>query len=136
LLQRGGKRPQEERRGCSCGVLLLFGGGCSGESCSSSILIAAEKGISRRANCLVFALAVFIIRRASQETVFFFTPAVFYSHRAPRGCNGPVGNPPPRGNSGLQRTRTDAILKKFDFKMNFKLKINIKWDRTNFISIQ
>jgi hypothetical protein len=34
-------------------VLLLFGGGCSGESCSGGILISAEKGISRRANCLV-----------------------------------------------------------------------------------
>jgi hypothetical protein len=66
----------------------------------------------------------------------FFTPAVFYSRRAPHGCNCSEGNPPPRGNPGLQRIRTDTILKKFEFKMNFKLKINIKRDRTNFISIQ
>jgi hypothetical protein len=37
LLQRGSKRPQEKRRGCSCGVLLLFGGGCSGKNCSGVI---------------------------------------------------------------------------------------------------
>jgi hypothetical protein len=31
-----------------------------------------------------------------------------------------AGNPPPRGNSGLKSTRTNEILKKFQFKMNFK----------------
>jgi hypothetical protein len=36
-------------------------------------------------------------------------PAVSY-HQA--GANCSAGNPPPRGNSGLKRTRTDAILKK------------------------
>jgi hypothetical protein len=86
LLQRGGKRPQEERRGCSGGVLLLFGGGCSGESCSGSMRNSAEKGIPQRASCLVFAPAVFKIRRAPQETGFF-APAVFYSPRAPHGCS-------------------------------------------------
>jgi hypothetical protein len=30
------------------------------------------------------------------------------------------GNPPLRGNPGLKCTRTDDILKKFEFKMNFK----------------
>jgi hypothetical protein len=30
------------------------------------------------------------------------------------------GNPPPRGNPGLKCTQTDNILKKFEFKMNFK----------------
>jgi hypothetical protein len=64
LLQRGGNRPQEEKRGSSCGILLLFGGGCSGENCSGDIRISVERGISRRANCLVFAPAVFKIRRA------------------------------------------------------------------------
>jgi hypothetical protein len=68
LLQSGGKRPQEEKRGCSGGVLLLFGGGYSRESCGD-IWISVEKGISRRANYLVFA------------------PAVFYSSRAPHGCS-------------------------------------------------
>jgi hypothetical protein len=46
-------------------------------------------------------------------------PAVSY-HQA--GANRSAGNPPPRGNPGLKRTRTDAILKKFDQKMNFKFK--------------
>jgi hypothetical protein len=35
-----------------------------------------------------------------------------------------------------ERTWTDAILKKFDRKMNFKLKINVQRYRTNFRSIQ
>jgi hypothetical protein len=60
----------EQQFGPFRGVLLLFGGGCSGESCSSSIRISAEKRISQRANCLVFAPAVFEIRRAPKETVF------------------------------------------------------------------
>jgi hypothetical protein len=47
-----------------------------------------------------------------------------------------VGNHPPRGNPGLKCTRTDTILKKIEFKMNFKLKINVKRDHTNFRSIQ
>jgi hypothetical protein len=47
-----------------------------------------------------------------------------------------TGNPPPGGNPGLKCTRTDAMLKNFEFKMNFKLKINAKRDRTNFRSIQ
>jgi hypothetical protein len=52
LLQRGGKRPQEERRSCFCRIL-LFGGGFSVESCSGGIWSSAERGISRRANSLV-----------------------------------------------------------------------------------
>jgi hypothetical protein len=47
-----------------------------------------------------------------------------------------AGNPPPRENPGLKRTRTDDILKKFDQNMNSKLKINVQRDRTNFRSIQ
>jgi hypothetical protein len=66
----------------------------------------------------------------------FFSPAVFYSRRAPRGCNCFEGNPPPRGNPGLKRTWTNAILKKFEYKINFKLKINVKRDRTSFRSFQ
>jgi hypothetical protein len=67
----GGKRQLEERRGCSSGqrnkmrLLMLVGGGCSG-----GIRNSAEKGISWRGNCQVFAPAVFEIRRAPQETVF------------------------------------------------------------------
>jgi hypothetical protein len=37
------------------------GGGCSAESCSGGIWNSAEKGISRGANCQVFAPAVFKI---------------------------------------------------------------------------
>jgi hypothetical protein len=65
---------------------MLFGGRCSGENCSGDIRISAERGISRRANCLVFAPAVFEIRREPKETGFV-APAVFYSRRAPRGCS-------------------------------------------------
>jgi hypothetical protein len=32
---------------------------------------------------------------------------------------------------GLKRTWTDAILQKLEFEMNFRLKINVKQDRTN-----
>jgi hypothetical protein len=86
MLKRGGKRLQEERRGCSCGILLLFRGECSGESCSGGIQSSAERGISRRANGLV------LLRRYSKyaehlRKPFFFALAVFYSHRAPRGCS-------------------------------------------------
>jgi hypothetical protein len=31
-----------------------------------------------------------------------------------------AGNLPPRGNPGLKSTRADDILKKFEFKLNFK----------------
>jgi hypothetical protein len=34
------------------------------------------------------------------------------------------GNHPPKGNPGLKHTRMDAILRKFDWKYNFKLKLN------------
>jgi hypothetical protein len=44
-------------------------------------------------------------------------PAVSYHHA---GANCSAGNPPPRGNPGLKCTQTDAILKKFVGKMNFK----------------
>jgi hypothetical protein len=60
-------------------------------------------------------------------------PAVSYHHD---GANCSAGNPPPRGNPGLKRTRMDAILKKFDRKINFKLKINVQQHRMNFRSIQ
>jgi hypothetical protein len=59
-------------------------------------------------------------------------PVVFFNHT---GANCSAGNPPPRGNPGLKRSWMDAILKNFDLKMNFKLKINVQRDRTNFRSI-
>jgi hypothetical protein len=49
---------------------MLIGGGCSAESCSGGIRNSAEKGISRGANCQVFAPAVFEIHRAPLETGF------------------------------------------------------------------
>jgi hypothetical protein len=54
-------------------------------------------------------------------------------YRWSKNCS--AGNSPPRGNPGLKHTQMDAILKKIEFKMNFGLKINIMWDRTNFRSI-
>jgi hypothetical protein len=52
------------------------------ESCSGGIWISAERGISRRANCLIFALAVFKIHRA--PLVFLYRCAFSYSHG--QGC--------------------------------------------------
>jgi hypothetical protein len=59
--------------------------------------------------------------------------AVYFHHA---GANCFAGNPPPRGNPGLKCTRTDPILKKFDWILNFKLKINVQRVRTSFRSIQ
>jgi hypothetical protein len=126
---------------------MFVGGGCSVESCSGGILNFAEKRISRGANCQVFALAVFEIRRAPRVFLYCFAhfPAVIvrvatlliYLSKNPqnfpqskienrRSKNRSAGNPPQFLNPGLKSTRTDAILKKFEFKMNFKLKINLK----------
>jgi hypothetical protein len=55
---------------------------------------------------------LFEIRRSTSGNRFF-APAVFSSRRAPWGGNCSAGNPPPRENPRLKRTRTDAILKKF-----------------------
>jgi hypothetical protein len=60
-------------------------------------------------------------------------PAVSY-HLA--GANFSAGNPPPRGNPGLKSTRMDAILKKFDKKINFEFLKNVQRDHANFRSIQ
>jgi hypothetical protein len=46
------------------------------------------------------------------------SPPAFSYHHA--GANCSVGNPSPRENPGLKRTRTDAILKKFNQIMNLK----------------
>jgi hypothetical protein len=136
---------------------MLVGGGCSAESCSSGIRNSAEQGISRGANYQVFAPAVFKIRRAScvfpnrfahfpVVMVRVATLLIYLSKNLPnfpqskveyrRSKNCSAGNPPPFVNLGLKSTRADAILKKIEFKMNFKLKINLKWDRTKFRSIQ
>jgi hypothetical protein len=56
---------------------MLVGGGCFGESCSGGIWNSAEKGISGRANCQVFALPVFEIHKALQKTVFFWLRQYF-----------------------------------------------------------
>jgi hypothetical protein len=132
---------------------MLVGGGCSAESCSGGIRNSAEKGISQGANSQVFAPAVFEIRRAPRVFLYRFphfpvvmvrvaTLLIYLSKNPPnfpqskieyrRSKNCSAGNPPPFVNPGLKRTRTDAILKKFAFKMNFKSKINLKRDRTKF----
>jgi hypothetical protein len=51
---------------------MLIGGGCSAESCSGGIRNSAEKGISRGANCQVFAPAVFEIRRTPRVFLYGF----------------------------------------------------------------
>jgi hypothetical protein len=117
---------------------MLVGGGCSTESCSDGIRNSAEKGISRGANCQVFAPAVFEIRRALRVFIYRFAHfpvgmvrvatlliyltknppnllSVFYfrqskiEYRWSKYCS--AGNPPPFVNPGLKRTRMDAILK-------------------------
>jgi hypothetical protein len=113
---------------------VLFVGGCSGENCSGGIQISSERGISQGANFLVFAPAVFKICRAPQETVFFGSGSILFMQSTTWVfCS--AGNTPPRGNPGLKCTLADGILEKFEFKMNFKRKINVKRDRTNYRSI-
>jgi hypothetical protein len=91
--------------------------------------------IPREHNCLVFAPAVFEIRRAPQETGFFCSRGILFTQSTTWVfCS--AGKSSPRGNPLLTCTRTDDILKKFEFKMNFKLKINVKQDHANFRSIQ
>jgi hypothetical protein len=51
---------------------MLVGGGCSTESCSGGLRNSAEKGISRGANCQVFAPVVFEIRRAPGVFLYHF----------------------------------------------------------------
>jgi hypothetical protein len=46
--------------------------GVPGESCSGGIWNSVEKGISQRANCQVFAPAVFELGKAPQKTNFLF----------------------------------------------------------------
>jgi hypothetical protein len=117
---------------------MLVGGGCSAQTISGGILNSAEKGISRGANCQVFAPAVFEICRAPHVFLSRFAhfPVVmirvatlllyltknlpnllpmFYflqskiENRRSKNCS--VGNPLPFVNPGLKRTRTDTILK-------------------------
>jgi hypothetical protein len=124
--------------GSSCGILMLVGGGCSAENCSGSIRNSAEKGISRGANCQVFALVVFEIRRAPHVFLYLFAHfpvvmarvatvliyltkkppnllPVFYFLQSkieyPQSKNCSSGIPPPFVNLVLKRTWTDAILK-------------------------
>jgi hypothetical protein len=72
--RRGEAAPVDSatKLGSSCGVLMLIGGGWSAESCSGGIRNSAEKGISWRANCLVFAPAVFEICRAPCVFLYCF----------------------------------------------------------------
>jgi hypothetical protein len=126
------------KSGSSCKILMLVGGGCSAESCSGSIWNSAEKGISQGANCRVFALGVFEIRRAPHVFLYRFANfpvvmvrvatlliyltknlpnllPVFYflqskiEYLGSKNCS--AVNPPPFVNPGLKHTLTDAILK-------------------------
>jgi hypothetical protein len=117
---------------------MLVRGGCSAESCSGGIRNSAEKGISRGANCQVFALAVFEMRRAPHVFLYrfahfsvvmvrvatllihltknppnllpvFYFPQSKIKYRWSKNCS--TGNPPAFVNPGLKRTWTDPILK-------------------------
>jgi hypothetical protein len=50
--------------------------------------------------------------------------------------HAPPGNPAPRGNPGLKRTREGAIFKKFFLKTIFKSNINLIQKVLNFVTIQ
>jgi hypothetical protein len=63
----------------------------------------------------------------------FYFPRSKIEYRRSKNCS--VANPPLFVNPGLKCTWTDAILNKFDWKMNFKIKINLKSDLMNFRSI-
>jgi hypothetical protein len=114
--------------------------GCSRESCSGGDRISAERGISLRATCLVFAPAVFNRYAEHLRKPVFCSDSILEARRAPGGCWSAVvlrilfpteqieycrskkwsaGNPPPRGNPGLKQTWTDFILKKFYWKKEF-----------------
>jgi hypothetical protein len=43
------------------------------------------------------------------------------------GAHRSAEHPSPERNRGLKRTRTDAIFKKFDLKMELKLRLNVIW---------
>jgi hypothetical protein len=64
-------------------------------------------------------------------SVFYF-PQSKIEYCQSKNCS--AGNPPLFVNPRLKSTWMDAILREFEFKMNFKLKINLKRDRTNFRS--
>jgi hypothetical protein len=63
----------------------------------------------------------------------FYFPQSKIEYCWSKNCS--AGNPPPRGSTGQKRTRMDAILKKFEFKMKFKFKTIVKVDLTNIRSI-
>jgi hypothetical protein len=60
-------------------------------------------------------------------------PAVYYQHA---GANSSAENPSPKSHPGLKHTQTDAVLKKFAFKIKFKLKINFKREFMKLRSIE
>jgi hypothetical protein len=130
--RRGEDAPADSatKLGSSCGVLLLFGGGCFGLSCSGGIRISAEKGISQRANCHAFVPVVFEIRRAPLVFLYRFahfpvvmvrvaTLLIYLTKNPPnlltvfyfpkikieycRSKNFSAGNPPPFVNPELKR---------------------------------
>jgi hypothetical protein len=84
--------------------------------------------------------------RTPQEEPHFVTWANSYGNGAPEWSSCGLfpprwskllwENPPPSRDPDLKCTRTETILKKFDRKINFKLKTNFQRDRMNFRSIQ
>jgi hypothetical protein len=62
--------------------------GCSGESLSGGVRFSAERGISRRATCLVLAPAVFNRYRTQSTSgnCFFCSGSILQTRRAPSGC--------------------------------------------------
>jgi hypothetical protein len=120
LLQLGGKRPQEE------GEVALAEFYCSLEEGVPERVAPAVFGFQQRREFPGEQTVWCLLRRYSKyaehlrKPYFFGSGGILFTQSTTWVfCSG--GNPPPRGNAGLKRTRTDAILrKKIEFKINFK----------------
>jgi hypothetical protein len=122
-----------------------------GEVAPAEFYCSLEEGVPERVAPAIFGFPQrrefpgeqtvwFLVRRYSKyaehlRKPFFCSSSILFTQSTTWVFCSAV-NPPPRGNPGLKRTRTDDILKKFEFKMNLKLIINVKRDRANFRSIQ
>jgi hypothetical protein len=100
VIQCGGKRLQEERRGCS-----------------AEFYCSLVEGVLERVAPVVFRIPQRREFPGEQNICFCSGGILFTQNTTWLFC--PAGNPPPRGNPGLKRTQTDNILKKIEFKMIF-----------------
>jgi hypothetical protein len=116
LLQHGGTRPQEERRGCFAEFY------CSLEEGFLGQLLQRYSDFRREGNFQESKLSGFWSggiqnMQSTSENYFFCSGSILFTQSTTCVfCS--AGNPPPSGNPGLKRSRMDDILKNFEFKMN------------------